>query len=62
MHKYIYVYIRLWIYTLLFNCSVVSNSLRPYELQHVRLPYPLASPGDCSNLCVYILYLYPFIC
>ena len=29
----------------------MSNSLRPYELQHARLPCPLLSPGVCSNSC-----------
>ena len=36
---------------LLFSCSVVSNSLRPYGLQHTRLPYPSPSPRACSNSC-----------
>ena len=31
--------------------SVTSDSLRPHELQHARLPGPLPSPGACSNLC-----------
>ena len=34
---------------LLFSCSVVSNSLRPRELQHTRIPCPSPSPGVCSN-------------
>ena len=36
---------------LLFPCSVVSNSLRPLELQHARLPCPSPSPGVCSDSC-----------
>ena len=28
-----------------FSCSVVSESLRPYELQHARLPCPSPTPG-----------------
>ena len=36
---------------LLFSSSVVSNSLRPYGLQHTRLPCPSSSPGPCSNSC-----------
>ena len=39
---------------LLFSHSIVSNSLQLHKLQHVRLPYPSASPGDCSNSCIYI--------
>ena len=27
-----------------FICSVVSNSLQPYRLQHARLPYPSPTP------------------
>ena len=34
---------------LLFSCSVVSDSLRPYGLQHSRLPCPSPSPGACSD-------------
>ena len=37
---------------LLFNCSVVSNSLRPHGLQHTRLPCPSLSPRVCSNSCL----------
>ena len=36
---------------LLFSCSVVSDSLRPHQLQHSRLPCPPLSPGVCSNSC-----------
>ena len=36
---------------LLFNCLVVSNSLQPQGLQHVRLPCPSFSPGVCSSSC-----------
>ena len=36
---------------LLFSRSVMSNSLRPYGLQHTRLPYPSPSPRACSNSC-----------
>ena len=31
--------------------SVVSNSLRPHGLQHVRLPCPSPIPRACSNSC-----------
>ena len=41
----------LHILLLLLSCSVMSNSLPPYGLQHTRLPCPLPSPGDCSNSC-----------
>ena len=36
---------------LLFSRSVVSNSLQPCGLQHIRLLFPSLSPGVCSNSC-----------
>ena len=32
-----------------FSCSVVSDSLPPYELQHTRPPCPSPNPGVHSN-------------
>ena len=32
-----------------FSCSVVSDSLQPYELQHARPPYPSPTPGVHSD-------------
>ena len=32
-----------------FSCSVVSDSLRPHELQHARPPCPSQTPGVYSN-------------
>ena len=32
-----------------FSHSVVSESLRPHELQHTRLPCPSPTPRACSN-------------
>ena len=32
-----------------FSRSVVSDSLRPHELQHTRLPCPSPTPRACSN-------------
>ena len=34
-----------------FSHSVVSNSLQPHRLQHVRHPCPLPTPKVCSNSC-----------
>ena len=34
-----------------FSHSVVSDSLRPHELQHARLPCPSPIPGACLNSC-----------
>ena len=36
---------------LLFHCEVLSDSLRPHEPQHARLPCPSLSPRICSNWC-----------
>ena len=41
----------LYVLLLLFSCSVVSDSMQPYGLQHARLPRPSLPPGACSNLC-----------
>ena len=41
----------MYLYSLLFSCSVMSNSLWPHCLQHARLPCPSLSPGACSNSC-----------
>ena len=37
--------------SLQFSCSVMSDSLRPHELQHARLPCPSPSSRGCSNSC-----------
>ena len=34
---------------LLFNCPVMSNTLRPHGLQHTRPPCPSASPEVCPS-------------
>ena len=34
---------------MLFSHSVMSDSLQPHELQHIRLPCPSLSPGVCSK-------------
>ena len=36
-------------YSVQFSCSVVSDSLRPHELLHARLPCPLPTPGVHSD-------------
>ena len=35
-----------------FSHSLMSNSLRPRELQRARLPCPSPTPGACSNSCI----------
>ena len=46
---------------LLFSCSVLSNSLLPYWLQHARHPCPSPSPGACSNSCPFSRWWHPTI-
>ena len=44
-----------------FSRSVVSDSLRPHGLQHIRLPCPSPSPGACSNSCPLSQWYHPTI-
>ena len=41
--------------------SVMSNSLRPHESQHARLPCPWPTPGVYSNLCPSSQWCHPTI-
>ena len=44
-----------------FSRSVVSDSLRPHELQHARLPCPSPAPGVHSNSCPLSWWCHPAI-
>ena len=44
-----------------FGCSVVSDSLQPYGLQHDRLPCPSPTPRACSNSCSSSRWCHPTI-
>ena len=44
-----------------FSRSVTSDSLQPYELQHIRLPCPSLSPWVCSNSCPLCWWCHPII-
>ena len=44
-----------------FSCSVVSDSLRPYGLQHARLPCPSPTPRIYSNSCPLSRWCHPII-
>ena len=44
-----------------FSHSVVSDSLRPYELQHSRPPCPSPTPGVHSNPCPLSQWWHPAI-
>ena len=39
----------------------MSDSLRPHELQHTRLPCPSPSPRACSNSCPLSQWFHPTI-
>ena len=41
--------------TLLFSCTVVSDSLQPHGLQHDRLPCPSPSRKACSLMSVELM-------
>ena len=45
----------------MFNGSVVSDSLRPHGLQHTRLPCPSPTPGAYSNSCPLNQWCHPTI-
>ena len=55
--------VRVFLYQLflVLSCSVVSNSLRPHELQDARLPCPSPSPGAYSNSCPSSRWCHPTI-
>ena len=44
-----------------FSHSIVSNSLQPHGLLHVRLPCPSPTPGTCSNSCPLSQWCHPTI-
>ena len=47
--------------SVLFSCSVVSDSLRPYEPQHARPPCPSPTPGVHPNPCPLSRWCHPTI-
>ena len=49
------------LFFLLFNCSVVSSSLQPHELQLASLPCCSLSPRVCSNSCLLSRWCHPTI-
>ena len=44
-----------------FSRSVISNYLRPHELQHTRLPCPSPTPGVYPNSCPLNRWCHPAI-
>ena len=49
------------LYSVQFSHSVVSNSLRPHELQHARPPCPSPTPRVYSNTCPLSGWCHPTI-
>ena len=53
--------IPLFISSVQFSHSVMSNSLQPRRLQHARHPCPSPTPGRYSNSCPYSQWCHPSI-
>ena len=53
--------LEMFVFSLLFSYSVVSDSLLPHGLQHTKLPCPSLSPGVCSKSCPLIWWYHPTI-
>ena len=51
----------LFLVSVQFSHSVVSNSLRPHGLQNSRVPCPSPTPGACSNSCPLSQWCHPTI-
>ena len=51
----------LWLSSVQFSRSVVSDSLRPHELQHARPPCSSLTPGVYSNSCLLSWWCHPTI-
>ena len=52
--KQTFLYKYCWLfYSLMFVAQSfsMSDSLQPHGLQHIKLPWPLLTPGVCSNSC-----------
>ena len=52
----------MWVFSSVqFSCSIICNSLQPYELQHARPPYPSPTPGVHPNSCPSSRWCHPAI-
>ena len=51
----------IYLFSVQFSRSVVSDSLQPHGLQHARLPCPSPTPGACSNSCPSSRWCHPTI-
>ena len=55
------VNVHISIFSVQFSHSVVSDSLRPHELQHARPPCPSPTPGVYPNSCPLSRWCHPTI-
>ena len=55
------IYMFIYICSVQFSHSVVSDSLWPHESQHTRPPYPSSTPGVYSNSCPSSWWCHPAI-
>ena len=53
--------LKIWLSSVQFSCSVVSNSLRPHRLQHARHPCQSITTRACSNSCPSTWWCHPTI-
>ena len=51
----------IWYFSTQFSCSVRSDSLRPHEPQHARLPCPSPTSGVYPNPCPLSWWCHPTI-
>ena len=61
LREYLHGQKLIFYYHVQFTHSVVSNSLRPHELQHARLPCPSPTPGVHPNPCPLSQWCHPTI-
>ena len=55
------IILNLWLHSVQFGCSVVSDSLLSHGLQHARPPCPSPTPGVYSHLCPFSRWCHPTI-
>ena len=60
-HTHTHIYRMYQFSSVPFSHSVMSDSLRPHELQHARPPCPSPSPGVHSNSCPSSWWCHPAI-
>ena len=63
-YKVVTMAIKLWVhfkYSVQFSCSVMSDSLQPHGLQHVRPPCPSPTPRAYSNSCPLSQWCHPTV-